>query len=274
MTLGKFVRMGAAAGALVFAAQANAADLNGGGYKDGPRAFAAPMWSGVYVGINGGYGWRDKSDQFGYAACGNGDCGGPYPAYGGIGADGGFGGGQLGYNWQGVLGTPWLVAGIEADIQGAGISGSGTALGSTPSPWSESYKANLDWFGTIRGRLGYAASNTLIYFTGGFAFGGLRQHAEDSNYTPNAVYEFNDTVTGYVLGGGVEYKFSPSWSLKAEYQYLNFGKNNASLVPNNSYEPTPPASVSATDYHLSDDAFHTVRVGLNYWAHPTYMPLK
>ena len=45
--------------------------------------------------------------------------------------------------------------------------------------------------------------------------------------TVPASYDFNGTATGYVLGGGIEYKFSPSWSLKAEYQYLNFGKNDA-----------------------------------------------
>ena len=262
MTLRKYVWMGAAAGALVIAAQASAADLNGG-FKDSPRAFQAPMWTGLYLGVNGGYGWRDTSDQFSYAACSANDC--PpygYDAFGGIGADGGFGGGQIGYSWQGFLGMQPLVAGIEADFQGADIKGSGTASG---DGWSENYKTNLDWFGTVRGRLGYTAGPALLYFTGGFAFGGLKHHAEDSYYAPNAVYESNDTVTGYVLGGGIEYKFNPSWSLKAEYQYLNFGKNDPALVPNDAYYPTPPAS---------DDAFHTVRVGLNYWISPAYAPLK
>jgi outer membrane immunogenic protein len=266
MTFKKLVRMGAAVGALIFAVQANAADLNGGSFKGSPDAFAAPMWNGFYVGVNGGYGWRDTSDQFAYGVCpGTPGCQGTYPAYGGIGANGGFGGGQIGYSRQGILGTPWLVAGIEADIQGAGISGSGTDL------YGEPFKTNLDWFGTVRGRAGYAASNTLIYFTGGFAFGGLSQHAEDATYTPTAVYSSDATVTGYTLGGGVEYKFNPSWSVKAEYQYLNFGKNDPGFASGGAGSP---ASALADGFKLGEDAFHTVRVGVNYWVGPAYMPLK
>ncbi len=266
MTLGKLIRIGAAAlGALTVSMNADAADLNGyGGYKGGP-GYAAVNWSGLYIGANGGYAWRDTSDQFAYAACAS--CG--YPAYGGIGADGGFGGGQIGYNLQSIFGTPSLVAGIEADIQGAGISGSAT------DQFGETFKTNLDWFGTVRGRIGYAANSTLFYFTGGFAFGGLRQHGED-NTDPNltANYDFNGTVTGYVLGGGIEYKFSPSWSLKAEYQYLNFGKNNATTSAAAADPAYYGATASADGYKVSDDAFHTVRVGVNYWVSPAYMPLK
>jgi outer membrane immunogenic protein len=267
MTLRKYVWMGAAAGALVIAAQASAADLNGG-FKDSPRAFQAPMWTGLYLGVNGGYAWRQTDDQFSYPA------GVGYDAFGGIGADGGFGGGQIGYSWQGFLGMPLFVAGIEADIQGADIQGSGTASGTNPA-WAESYKANLDWFGTVRGRLGYAAGPALLYFTGGFAFGGLKQHAEDATtiYPDVATYDGNSTVTGYVLGGGIEYKFNPSWSLKAEYQYLNFGKNDISTTAA-AVNAGALATMSSDGYKIGDDAFHTVRVGLNYWVSPAYAPLK
>jgi outer membrane immunogenic protein len=266
MTFGKLVRMSVAASALIFATHANAADLNRSSFKDSPAAFATPMWNGFYVGFNGGYGWRETSDQFAYAACA--DCDPAYVAYGGIGAEGAFGGGQMGYSIQGVFGAPWLVAGIEADIQGSGITGKGV------DTYGNSYKTSLDWFGTVRGRVGYAASNTLIYFTGGFAFGGLRQHAEDNIYSPpTAYYDFSGTVTGYVLGGGIEYKFSPSWSLKAEYQYLNFGRNDATTSAA-AVDAGYGATASADYLKVGDDAFHTMRVGLNYWVHPTYEPLK
>ena len=59
---------------------------------------------------------------------------------------------------------------------------------------------------------------------------GCIQSAQDSTYSPAAVYKSGTTATGYVLGGGLEYKLTPSWSVKAEYQYLNFGKNDAGLV--------------------------------------------
>ena len=266
MTFKKLVRMGAAVGALTFAIQANAADLNSGSFKDAPAAFALPQWSGFYVGLNGGYGWRETDDQFAYAGC-SADCrgGSTWPTFGGIGADGGFGGGQIGYSWQGISGASSFVAGIEADIQGSGIA---DKVVSVPG---ETFENSLDWFGTVRGRAGYAASNALIYFTGGFAYGGLRQHTEDNSFTPTAVYKSVGAVTGYVLGGGVEYKFNPSWSLKAEYQYLNFGKHDPALV---SGPRGAPATMAADANVVGDDAFHTVRVGLNYWLNPVYLPLK
>lgn len=257
MTLGKLLRMGAAAGTLLVAFQANAADLGArsGGYKDGPMAYAVPTWTGFYVGINGGYGWRDTGDQFAYPA------GVDYPAYDGIAAEGGFGGGQIGYNWQGFAGMPSIVTGIEADIQGSGISRTDV------NTIAETYKTNLDWFGTVRGRVGFSAGNGLVYFTGGFAYGGLNLYAQDNTF---AIYESDGTVTGYVLGGGTEYKINPSWSLKAEYQYLNFGKNDPAFA---SGDPTYPAA-SGDGYKITDDAYHTVRVGLNYWVNPAYERLK
>lgn len=262
MTVVKLVRMGAAAGALIVGVQANAADLYGGGeggYKDSPVYAPSAIWSGFYVGVNGGYGWRQSYDQFAYPAGQN------YPAFNGVGSQGGFGGGQLGYNWQTLFGTPSIVAGIETDIQGAGIGGEKvTSLG-------ETFRTHLDWFGTLRGRLGYSSTNAMLYFTGGFAYGGLRQHGEDNTYNTPTVYQSSGGVTGYVLGGGLEYKFNPAWSLKTEYQYLNFGKHNAPFVSGDaSAQPT----IEDDGSKLTDDAFHTVRIGLNYWVSPAYEPLK
>ena len=102
----------------------------------------------------------------------------------------------------------------------------------------------------------------------GFAYGGLRQHGED-NFPPLAIYQSSNTVTGYVLGGGLEYKFNPAWSLKAEYQYLDFGKHDVPISSG-----AAPSTIQADGSKLTDDAFHTVRIGLNYWVSPAYEPLK
>jgi outer membrane immunogenic protein len=214
-------------------------------YKDG--IMPAPAWAGFYIGVNGGYGWSAGSDQFSFHDTDTGE------TSEGLNPKGAFGGGQIGYNWQ-MSGSRWVL-GAEADIQASGISetfnfGEGAVQ-----------KSSLDWFGTVRGRIGYALGSSLLYTTGGLAYGRIND---------NAFGEFkkNETVTGYVLGGGYEYKFSPAWSLKAEYQYINLGKNDPTI------ESDGRTLSSFGVFKLNDDSFHTVRAGLNYHLLPAYEPLK
>jgi outer membrane immunogenic protein len=214
-------------------ASANAADMYRapapGGYKDGP-AYVGVNWSGLYVGVNGGYGWnanhndRDALDP-----------------------SGGFGGGQIGYNWQGMW-HPNIVFGIEADFQGSGISDSG------PSSNLGQVKSELEWFGTVRGRLGYAFDRALVYGTSGFAFGSVKNTIHGDNTS-------SDTQTGWVAGGGLEYKLSPSISAKAEYQFLSLDASNST---------TQALGINGTDR----SEIHTFRVGVNYFVGSGYEPLK
>jgi outer membrane immunogenic protein len=229
---------------------ANAADMYRCPGCTARDTFYGPaVWTGFYLGANGGYGWSAYNDKYSYPA--GVDAFGPYSAYGGNHADGGFGGAQLGYNWQ--MASPFVI-GFETDIQGAGISGSGT-------DGVDNFKTQLNWFGTVRGRVGYAFDHALVYFTGGYAYGGLQ-----STISVADSFNFDNTVSGYVLGGGAEYKFNPAWSVKVEYQYLDFGKN----------EPTRIDGLTATGWGVNtpDDAFHTVRVGINYYVMPGIEPLK
>ena len=75
----------------------------------------------------------------------------------------------------------------------------------------------------------------------------------------------SNTGTGYTVGGGIEYKFSPAWSVKAEYQYLAFEHENAVLTSGNANQKS-----LVTD----DQKLNTVRVGLNYHFGNVYEPLK
>src|SRR5271165_847298 len=147
-------------------ASANAADVYvpaaGGGYKDTYVPVAS--WTGFYAGVNGGGAWSEFSNQLAcpfVTGCNTG--------FGGLSPSGGFGGGQIGYNWQGVW-HPHLVLGVEADFQGAGIDDSKTVSGTT-------FKSSLDYFGTVRGRIGYAFDRALVYATGGFAYGDVKNSA-------------------------------------------------------------------------------------------------
>ena len=260
--------------AVALISAANAADMyrpEGGGYKDGP-VYVANTWTGFYIGANGGYGWNADTKDILYTYTGGATNRGK-----GFEPEGGFGGGQIGYNWQGGVFGPRSVMGIEADIQGADISDSFNQL---PAPGATCCgnpndifhgTSKLDWFGTVRGRLGYAFDRTLIYATGGFAFGNIDQRITAVNPAlvgPNVFTDVrkNDTRTGFVVGGGVEYAVSPAWSIKGEYQYLDFGSD--SLTGTNPLFGTPVHT------NEIDNTFHTVRLGLNYHIHQGYEPLK
>jgi outer membrane immunogenic protein len=234
-------------GAIVDAAAA--ADWGPISHKDGPD-IPVPAWTGFYLGVNAGGAWAQASDQLAFAP----------DAFGGVQPSGGILGLQLGYNWQGALGYCCLVLGFEADIQVAGVDGEGSDhVGA-----GDVFRSRLEDFGTVRGRIGYAMDRSLFYFTGGLAYGSIKNEA----IIPAIPADFvvNRTTAGYVLGGGLEYKISPTVSLKGEYQYINLGKN----------DPADPAAgrFTANGGAVRDDAFHTLRAGLNWFPFPSYAPLK
>ncbi|GEP00768.1 outer membrane protein [Methylobacterium haplocladii] len=227
------------------AASAQAADL--------PRRAAAPppvpippafTWTGFYVGVNAGYGFRSGSSTFTDAT---------YGTVTGGGSGGGIvGGAQAGYNYQFTQGSGFVV-GLETDIQGAGFSGGGTALiGTTPY---YNVSPSLDYFGTVRGRAGYAFDRWLVYGTGGLAYGGGRTSSNASAYP----YTLPDTSRiGYAVGGGVEYALTDHVSVKLEGLYVNLGKGTAGTTY---YDTATPAYYGTG---RSDSGFGIARAGLNY----------
>jgi outer membrane immunogenic protein len=274
-----------AASVVALAASAHAADIysapGAGGYKDA-YVPAAPLWSGFYLGVNGGYGWSAKKSSAGAYA--DEDPANiaviPDETIGYFNRNGGFGGGQIGYNIQ----RDHLLIGLEADLQGSALQGkrSVTAISDgveIPVPGeaitTAKAKSELDYFGTVRGRVGFAADRALFYFTGGFAYGGAKDSLTTTiTNTPEGATPYSNTVTkkgtrtGYTLGGGVEYAVTPAWSLKAEYQYLDLGKvrlEDGDTLNNG----TAGETASETNH-----TYHTVRLGLNYRLQQDYVPLK
>lgn len=166
-------------------------------------AYFAPFfsWSGFYVGINGGYGWGTASVTD--------------PGVGTFSdrATGWLGGGTIGYNYQ--IGT-W-VFGLEGDIDYSTVKATDTTVCGAAG-----CQVRNDWLGTARGRIGYAGwSNWLPYITGGAAYG-------DIKFTNPAGTSATDDKFGWTLGGGVEYAFMGSWSVKAEYLYVHLGSVSCS----------------------------------------------
>jgi outer membrane immunogenic protein len=188
-------------------------------------------WTGFYLGANVGYGWGDADHQPGNGGTGIND----------FDIDGAFAGGQIGYNWQ----IDQFVLGAEADIQWSGIEG-GCATGTCGGGViPQSTEHEIDWFGTVRGRLGYAAGEWMPYITGGYAFG-------EATRTTGAGggAEADASIDGWVAGAGVEWAFAPNWSAKAEYQYLDFGDETYDF----------PAGIDP----VVDLTVNTVRIGVNY----------
>ena len=233
-------------------------------------------WTGFYVGLNGGYGWQSQTDpvemltnditpvNLGDAIAAS------RGTIGDLRAQGGFAGGQLGYNYQFA---PYLLVGIETDFQGSSIKDSvGPAGFTNPNgtfPIVGSADVRLSWFGTVRGRIGFTASNWLFYGTGGFAYGNVDYRITANEVGPGLLFQTsmssNSTSTGWVAGGGVEYGITRNVTVKAEYQYLDFGTVSASS-PVRFIANGAPTGETAFSNDIKA-AFHTVRLGFNakFW---------
>src|SRR5262249_49939751 len=139
--------------------------------------------------------------------------------------EGGFAGGQIGYNW--ITASNWVL-GIEADAQGAGIVADRNAAALlAPNIFAVASHDKIDFFGTLRARAGMNYLGALLYVTGGLAWGNIRYRVNSAD----AVGTFaNITSTsprlGWVGGGGVELPLGGQWTGKLEYQYLQFERQN------------------------------------------------
>jgi outer membrane immunogenic protein len=200
------VRFAAAALALI-AAPAGAADIP----RQSRVAYAAPppavtfSWTGPYLGVNLGQQWSSLSPLVGE----------PSGIAGGV---------QAGYNWQ----FGQMVVGGEADIQASAADDTFAA-----------YKFSNPWFGTVRGRFGYALSNVLLYATAGLGYGRGRLVI--------AGLSDDQTHFGWTGGGGIEVGFTPNWSARAEYLFISLSDKTYVLS----------GATTGIDSHL-------VRFGVNY----------
>jgi outer membrane immunogenic protein len=235
-----------------------------------PPAVAAYNWTGFYVGVNGGWAFDNRSGSLDSFTTAPGADFAPAVAAGtvprdlGANHEGGFGGGQIGYNWQ----RDRWVFGLEADIQGADIGRTNTI--SLPgvggfSPTVTMGRDHIDWFGTARGRIGVAANTVLFYATGGLAFGGVNTNVSfvaNPAFTGNFAGASSDTRTGWVAGAGVEWAFAPHWSVKGEYLHVDLGSSNTTI-----FDPVNFPLANAT-YRFHHE-FDAVRAGVNYaWGGP------
>lgn len=212
-------------------------------------------WTGFYIGANGGGSWGSV-DYSGSSALG----GVPVATFAGSYTGSGlFGGGQFGFNYEFPNN---LVLGFESDYDFSSFHGS---TSSCIAVGCASATANLDNFGSIRGRVGYAFDNLLLFGTGGGAWGFGRSSVtlNSSTAVPSlvgATATDNSEPLGWAAGGGIEWGFLRNWTLKVEYLHLqyasfpqtyNLGLVGAGAVP---YVGTSNVSMG----------LNVVRIGVNW----------
>lgn len=210
-------------------ATAQAADI------EPPAAFD---WSGGYAGIIAGYSWSNfdvsptdlpNSDDFKWNQS--------------FDVDGGLVGAEAGWNHQ----MDAFVLGIAADFSVMGVKDDSPI---DVEEKDEFYVGELEWLATLRGKIGYALDNVLLFATGGVALTEAKLAYEDYDVGVLDVrFKDKDTMFGWVAGGGVEFALAPV-SVKIEYLYADFDD---------------------LSFHLSDEIFgdaevdtHILRGGLMF----------
>jgi outer membrane immunogenic protein len=301
----------AALGALAVASvsQANAADMYAGGMKDAPAYIPPPMWTGFYLGGHIGAAWENSSfnrhqfddhcwntmwwKDYGVNTDHCGDSSHPHSA-----ADlnpdhrsdgDAFGGVQFGYNFQ----SPGaFVYGIEVDLGGMALNGRGHAQGNTSwvdkhgNTWATPVTFDGDsqggFYGDVTGRLGWTWGPALLYAKGGFAWLNADLRMKESVTDTwgkigcgtawcDSSNDHNTTLTGWTVGGGVEWKVSPLWSIKAEYLHFEFDNFNNNCC--NDWISQQNWGVNNNFDNHAKLQIDTVKLGFNYFLMPVQAPI-
>ena len=216
-------------------------------------------WTGFYVGAHGGY-------ATGYSKWSGTEPGAPFPTLSGSldffhafdgfkGTGSYFVGLQAGYNY---MLPSRVVLGAEADVTfPSNISG--LQVISSPATGTASYAEQVQYSGTVRGRVGYAPSHWLVYVTGGFAWTANQFTRTQIDGTPvggsaapgDEDRRFVVARVGGAVGAGVEVALPSSWTARLEYLYTDYGSRSV-------YFPT---GAQRFDFEL-EYAEHPVRLQL------------
>lgn len=238
------------ASAVVLASAANAADMAPAGYD----------WTGFYAGVNAGAAWNNSEVDQDYKWDGTrvnelqNQIEGDQTVF-----TGGF---NLGYNYQ----MDQIVLGVETDINYLGFSddnkrgrefGDITYNSVTYHDVTANSKTSFsgDWYGTLRGRLGFAADNLLFYGTGGLAYGHMSADGQVKfdSVEGSAKWDGSTDSTnfGWTAGAGMEYGLD-RWTLGVEYLFVDLGSaewDGDNNLPNNIVDKSD--AKGSVDYQFS-----------------------
>ncbi|MDQ0510560.1 outer membrane protein [Ancylobacter amanitiformis] len=247
------------AGSMMVAGGVQAADMSMPVKAEPVIVIPSFSWTGFYVGGNLGYAWGDMDYSYSVSAMSL-----YYGDSASLSPDGITGGVQVGYNYQ--FDNNWVI-GAEADFQWADLSDSAGGSNLFYGPLSSlvaiggtqySIGSKVEWFGTVRARLGYAWDRLLVYGTGGVAYGSVDTDVAVSGsltgYTMATTQGTSQTQWGWTVGGGAEYALTDNWTIRAEYLYVDLGSQVV-------YSVTDPVIAGGVTL---DTAFSVVRAGVNY----------
>jgi outer membrane immunogenic protein len=204
-------------------------------------------WTGCYVGAHGGYGWGRRTIHSPLT--------GIEFEPGAHDIDGAFAGGQVGCN---VQYHRWVL-GAEAQVAWADIEGQSPILESFGERFG--WASKTDMVGSLAGRLGWAFGQngqTLIFAKGGLGF--ARAKSWTTFEAPNTPFFINNITDrhmywGWMIGGWVEHALNNHWSIKVEYNYMDFDAENVRSCNT----AVPFCEVAQFQQHL-----HLVKAGINY----------
>lgn len=182
-------------------------------------AAPAMSWAGCYIGAHGAV--VAHRDSFYGDEAGDVFSGTSKKTVGGV-------GGQIGCNWQ----DQNLVYGIEGDA--TWFRARQDLVGVNDTDYN--YRSEANWLGTIRGRVGITAGSggmTLLYLTGGAAFGGVKDGVSFNYNSPSQLV--SKTLFGWTVGFGAERMLTRNWTIKAEALYVDLGSNNFIIRPSGNY---------------------------------------
>lgn len=206
-----------------------------------PAAYIPPApiynWSGVYVGVNGGWGWGNGKWTANTAA-------GVFSAN--ANDNGGFVGGTLGVNFQAGA----FVFGAEGDWDYSGIN---TGTTTSICVVSGNCQTGNNWLSTVRGRAGWAADRVLFYLTAGGAFANVQTALNGVSTTR--------TQAGWTAGAGAEWAFANNWTAKIEYLYVNLGTAGITGTCPAAQAACPVGTPFNVSVGLTENLF---RAGINY----------
>jgi opacity protein-like surface antigen len=225
-------------------------------YTTAPR-MALASWAGFYLGVHGGYGWKENDFATIVATA-------PVLTIGGIDSKGWVAGGHAGYNWQ----TANIVAGLELDFSGTGIKGSSApfTLVVPAISISETLSDNVKYLGTARARLGWTPiQNVLLYGTGGLALERVERTFSLAELAGAVSLTASQRAArdhfGWAAGTGAEAMlFGPNWIGRVEYLHYDFGR----VESVGSFTSTDPAAAAPRSDRGGHQTIDLVRAGVSY----------